>query len=140
VITGGPFEEIRRVFGQYGQLCDEGRFDEWIQLFEPDARFHVMGRTTTGHDDIVAFMRVGQREELRGRHAMFQPVIDVADDERTAKVWLDFAFIDKANAITQVGRYHDELVRGDDGRWRIALHEIVFLGKQPDLAAPPPGV
>jgi 3-phenylpropionate/cinnamic acid dioxygenase small subunit len=139
VITGGPFEEIRRVFGQYGQLCDEGRFDEWIQLFAADARFHVMDRTTTGREDIVAFMRVGQREELRGRHALFQPVIDLDDDEQHAKVWCDFAFIDKGRKITQVGRYHDELVREDDGRWRIALHEIVFLGDQPALADPPPG-
>ncbi len=133
-----PEEAIRRTLAQYCQLCDDGRFDEWIDLFTADARFHVMHRTEQGHDAIVGFMRVGQSEDKRGRHALLASVIDLADDGATARAWTDFAFIDKARAVTSVGRYHDELVRGDDGRWRFALREIVFLGKDPELARPTP--
>ena len=134
-----PEDGIRRTIAQYCQLCDDGRFDEWIALFTADARFHVMGNTTVGRDAIKAFIEVGQRAELRGRHATVQSVIDVGDDGRTAKVWTDFCFIDKAHTITTVGRYHDEMVLGNDGRWRFALREIVFLGGEPELATRTPG-
>jgi len=129
---------IRRTIAQYCQLCDDGRFDEWIALFTADARFHVMGRTTMGRADIKAFMEVGQREELRGRHATFEPLIDLAEDGNTARVWTDFVFVDKGGTITTIGRYHDEMARGTDGRWRYVLHEIVFLGGTPELAQPTP--
>ncbi len=135
----GALEGIRRTLAQYCQLCDDGRFDEWIQLFTPDARFHVMHETRQGAETIVAFMQVGQAEDLRGRHALFQPVIDLAADGATARAWTDFCFLNKGRQVTSIGRYHDELVRGDDGRWRFALREIAFVGKAPELAQPPPG-
>jgi SnoaL-like domain len=134
-----PTDGIRRTIAQYCQLCDDGRFDEWIDLFTADARFHVMGRTHQGHESIVGFMRVGQSEEKRGRHATFEPLIDVSADGRTARVWTDFLFLDKTRSVTSIGRYHDELDLGDDGRWRFSLREIVFLGGSPELAQPPPG-
>jgi hypothetical protein len=138
-VSRSPEEAIRRTLAQYGHLCDDGRFAEWIDLFTPDARFHVMGRTQQGHDAIVGFMQVGQSEDKRGRHAIFEPVIDLAVDGRTARAWTDYVFVDKGRSITSVGRYHDELVLGDDGRWRFDLREIVFLGGAPELAQPTPG-
>jgi SnoaL-like domain len=133
-----PTDGIRRTIAQYCQLCDDGRFDEWIDLFTADARFHVMGRTHQGHEAIVGFMRVGQSEDQRGRHATFESVIDLSDDGRTTRTWTDYLFVDKSRSVTSVGRYHDELVQGDDGRWRFTLREIVFLGRAPELARPTP--
>jgi 3-phenylpropionate/cinnamic acid dioxygenase small subunit len=139
VTPSTPEEAIRRTLAQYCQLCDDGRFAEWIDLFTPDARFHVMGRTQQGPDAIVGFMEVGQSPERRGRHVAFSSVIDLADDGTTARAWTDYVFVDQQRSITSVGRYHDELVLGDDGRWRFALREIVFLGGRPELAQPTPG-
>jgi hypothetical protein len=132
-------EGVRRTLAQYCQLCDDGRWDDWIDLFTPDARFHVMHETRQGAETIVAFMKVGQAADKRGRHALFQPVIDVADDGLTARAWVDFCFLDKGRQVTSIGRYHDELALGDDGRWRFTLREIAFLGKAPEVAQPPPG-
>jgi len=132
-------EGIRRTVLQYGHLCDDGRFDEWADLFTVDARFHVMGSTQVGRDRLQAWIAKAQGPESRGRHAISSPVVDLADDERTASAWTDFLFFDQQGSMSSVGRYHDELVLGDDGRWRIALREIVFQGKTPELTQPPPG-
>jgi 3-phenylpropionate/cinnamic acid dioxygenase small subunit len=132
-------EGIRRTLVQYAQLCDDGRFDEWSDLFTADARFHVMGRTQTGRERLQGWIERAQPPDARGRHGVFAPVIDVGIDGRTASAWTDYLFFDRSGAVTSTGRYHDELVRGDDGRWRFSLREIVFQGAAPELTQPPPG-
>ena len=59
-MSSTPEEAIRRTLAQYAQLCDEGRFAEFGDLFEPDARFHVMGETQAGRADIEAFIVASQ--------------------------------------------------------------------------------
>lgn len=131
-------EQIRRTISGYCQLCDDGRFDEWADLFTDDARFHVLGRTHEGRPAVQAFIEGGQPPERRGRHVAVNPII-VVDDERHARAWTDYVFVGRSGsgfAITSVGRYHDRLVRGAD-RWRFELREIVFLGDAPMLTEPP---
>jgi len=130
---------VRRTIASYGPLCDDGRFAEWADLFTPDARMRVMGRTYQGRDAVRAFIERGQPPERRGKHLCAAPVIEIDDSGRTARAWVDFVFVDRHRAITSVGRYHDELELGDDGRWRFTWREIVFLGDQPEQTGPPPG-
>jgi 3-phenylpropionate/cinnamic acid dioxygenase small subunit len=132
-------EGIRRTVAQYSQLCDDGRFAEWIDLFTTDARFHVMSRTHAGPEEIRAFIEAGQRPDRRGRHVTSPPVIELGADGRSARAWTDYVFFDRTSVVTSTGRYHDEFVRGHDGRWRLRLREIVFQGKRPELTQPPPG-
>ncbi len=134
-----PEEGIRRTVMQHAQLCDDGRFAEWADLYALDVRFHVLGSTQTGRDTVRAWMEKAQPPPARGRHAVFAPIIDLAADGRTARSWTDYLFFDKAGKVTSVGRYHDELVLDDDGRWRFSLREIVFQGATPELTQPPPG-
>jgi uncharacterized protein (TIGR02246 family) len=134
-----PEEGIRRTLAQYAQLMDEGRFDDWADLFTDDARFHVMGSTQEGRAAIQKWITAAQPPEARGKHAILSSVIDLADDRRTARVWTDYAFVDQKHRVTSAGRYHDELRSGDDGRWRFTLREIVFLGGAPELTPPLPG-
>lgn len=130
---------VRRTIASYGPLCDDGRFAEWADLFTPDARMRVMSRTYQGRDAVRAFIEKGQPPERRGKHLCAAPVIEIDDSGRTARAWVDFVFVDRHRAITSVGRYHDELELGDDGRWRFTWREIVFLGDQPEQTGPPPG-
>jgi 3-phenylpropionate/cinnamic acid dioxygenase small subunit len=132
-------DAVRRTLAQYCQLCDEGRWDDFVDLFVADARFHVMGRTSVGPDAIRGFMEVGQSPERRGRHMISGSVIEIAEGGSAALAWTDYVFVAQSKLITSVGRYHDELVRGHDGRWRFAAREIVFMGDQPEIAQPPPG-
>jgi 3-phenylpropionate/cinnamic acid dioxygenase small subunit len=121
-------EAIRRTIAQYCQLCDDGRFDEWADLYTDDAAFHVMGETHTGRAAVKAFIEKGQPPERRGKHLCFNSVIDVKGDE--ARAITDYVFVDKQRVVTSAGRYHDRFVR-DGTRWRFADRRIVFLGDEP---------
>ena len=139
----GAIDQIRDVIARYCQLCDDGRFDEWAELFTPDTRFHVMGRTSEGRAAAQAFIEAGQTPERRGKHLAVNTVIELDQPDvvgtapRSARAWTDYIFVSRDKAITSVGRYHDVLVRDDDGRWRFAVREIVFLGDSPEITGLP---
>lgn len=134
-----PEEDIRRTVARYCMLCDDGRFDEWADLFTENARFHVMGRTYEGRAAIQGFISAGQPPERRGKHVAYGSLIDVDEWNGKASVWTDYVFVDQAGAVTSQGRYHDEMERCGDKRWRFTLREIVFRGAEPQLTQPPPG-
>jgi 3-phenylpropionate/cinnamic acid dioxygenase small subunit len=124
-------EAIRGVLVRYCHLCDEGRFDEWGELFTEDATFTVLGETHRGRPAVQEFIEGAQPPEQRGKHMLSEPLIDVHDDEASA--WTDYLFVGRHGgglAVTSTGRYHDRLAR-QDGVWRIASREIVFVGDQP---------
>jgi 3-phenylpropionate/cinnamic acid dioxygenase small subunit len=122
-------ESIRRVVAQYCQLCDDGRFEEWAELYAKDASYTVMGRTYTGPDEIKAFIEKGQPPELRGKHVCANSLIDFDKDGRRASGATDFIFVgrtDEGLAITSAGRYLDTFVRAGD-RWLFQTRSIVFM-------------
>jgi uncharacterized protein (TIGR02246 family) len=118
-------EGVRRTLALYCQLCDDGRFDEWTDLYTDDATFAVMGQTQVGRDAIKAWIEQAQPEDKRGKHFLGQSVVDIDGDAASAVT--DYTFVSKAYVITSAGRYHDTLERGGDGRWRFRTREIRFL-------------
>jgi uncharacterized protein (TIGR02246 family) len=132
---------IRRLITLYNMLCDDGRFDEWAELFTKDATFTVMGGTHTGRAELKAFMEASQPPEARGKHATVGGSEIVVEGD-AARAWTDYIFVGKVGdkgrlGVTSAGRYHDHL-RREDGVWRIASRTIVFLGEDHD--DPPPGL
>ena len=119
---------IRRLLADYCHLLDDGRFDEWIALFDEDVVFVVMGHRLRGRDDVRSFIEPTQQEDDRGRHILSEPVIEVDGD--TALVATDYVFVSRANTILSTGRYLDVMRRAPD-RWRFASREIVFSGEPP---------
>ena len=119
---------IRQVLAACCHTLDDGRFDEWGLLYTRDCRFAVMGTRARGRAEMRAIIEPFQTAELRGKHMISEPRINVHGDEATATT--DFAFVAKNNKILQTGRYHDILCRGSDG-WQVAGREIVFTGDDP---------
>ena len=119
---------ICRLLAGCCQTLDDGYFDEWILQYTEDCRFAVMGTRTRGRAEMRAVIEPFQTAELRGKHMISEPRINVHSDEATATT--DFAFVAKDNKILQTGRYYDTLRRGDDG-WQVAGREIVFTGDEP---------
>ena len=119
---------IRQLLAALCQVLDDGYFDEWATLYTADCRFAVMGNRTRGRADMQAIIEPFQTDELRGKHMISEPRINVHGDEATATT--DFAFVAKDNKILQTGRYYDVLRRGADG-WQVAGREIVFTGNEP---------
>ncbi len=128
---GGPVnddeDQIRRTLAQYGQLCDDGRFDEWGELFTEDAQLEVMGQVTTGRPGIVTYMRSVQPAESRGIHMISGTLVQV--DGPSASASTNYVFVRPTvdgMAIIAAGRYYDQLVR-DDRRWRFTERKITIL-------------
>ena len=119
---------ISRLLAACCQALDDGHFEEWALLYTPDCRFAVMGTRTRGRAEMRAVIEPFQTEELRGKHMISEPRINLHGDEAIATT--DFAFVAKDNKILQTGRYYDILRRGEDG-WQLASREIVFTGDEP---------
>ena len=117
-------EAIRRTIAQYAHFCDDGRFDEWGELFTEDTTFVAMGETYRGREGAKGFITKFQPPEARGKHLCVNTVIDLDGDR--ARAWTDYVFFDKRKVVVSAGRYHDLLVRDGD-RWRFASREIVFM-------------
>jgi uncharacterized protein (TIGR02246 family) len=125
-------DQIRGTIAAYCQTCDDGRFDEFAELFTLDAEFAVMGQVHRGRDAITAFMSASQPPERRGKHMTSNTLIELDASGDAAAVFTDYVFVGRTKdgrfAVTSVGRYHDRMVRDAGGHWRIARREIVFLG------------
>ena len=139
-MSSPPEEDIRRTLARYCMLVDDGRFDEWVELFRPEARMHVMGNTHQGREALLAFMSGAQGDAaMRGKHVAINSLIVVDSWNGTAQCWTDYVFVGGEHTVTSVGRYHDEMVRDGDKVWRFEVREIVFMGDEPQITQPPPG-
>jgi uncharacterized protein (TIGR02246 family) len=119
---------IRRLLAACCQTLDDGHFEEWGSLYTEECRFAVMGQRTQGRTEMRALIEPFQTAELRGKHLISEPRINLHGDEANATT--DFAFVAKDNKILQTGRYYDILHKGTDG-WLVAGREIVFTGDEP---------
>jgi hypothetical protein len=123
---------IRRLITIYSQLLDDGRYDEWTDLFTKDATFSVWDRTFVGRDGVREGIE-GLRPPYPGKHVAFATIVEIAGD--TALAWTDFVSLadtgpgewGRSYGIATAARYYDEVVR-EGGRWRFAARRIRMAG------------
>lgn len=123
----GDRDQIGRTLAEYCQLLDDGRFDQWADLFTEDARLVLLGRVTTGRHAIRDYMMGVQSEGSRGLHMTANILVDADGDTATATT--DYMFVRPSGgglAIIAAGHYYDRLVRGGT-RWRFSEREITLL-------------
>lgn len=124
---------MRAVLAGYCQCCDDGRFEEWAQLFAEDAVVEVLGNRHVGRGAARAFIEAAQPPEARGKHLTLNSLIEVSDGEpATASAVSDFAWLAKRPegfAVTQAGRYEDTFRCDRDGRWRFTSRKIHLWGE-----------
>jgi len=150
--VGMGFEEwidklaIRELLERYMRYNDDGDAKRCIELFEPDARYQVVGRVMRGHAEIAAFWKeVWQPEageakwtdagglliQPRSVHICSNPIIELDGDQ--ANVESDFLVASRGEdgkaRIMLVGRYRDRLRRGADGKWRIKVRTGVSVAR-----------
>ena len=119
---------IHRVLARYCHTIDDGAFDEFAALWAVDAEFVLYGEVTRGRDAIRDAIAAMQPPERRGRHLTVNAVVDIRGDAASAVS--DFLFFhrepDAPVELRFIGRYHDELVRSEDG-WQFGRREIEFF-------------
>lgn len=138
-------DEIRNLFATYAHLFDDGRYEEWAELFRYGA-FTFMGRRLVGPREILDFM-VPISAGKAVLHLNFNVAIHVDGDVARAKSDVVTAVGDAAGVLRldhaqgARGRY-DDVLRRIDGRWWFAERVITLRSEAASVAAwnLPPGV
>ena len=112
-------EEIQALLLDYGRYLDSRDFAGYASLFAKNGEW-IGGFGTVPAADIKAFMEkaMGTQNTAKNYHLLSNFVITVNGD--TATAWSRWAFVvpgERGAAISQAGRYDDELVR-ENGRWK----------------------
>ena len=114
-------EEIQNLLLDYGRSLDARDFATYSSLFAKDGEWVGGFGSVTGPANIKAFMEKNmgtQPNTAKNYHLLSNFVITVNGD--TATAWSRWAFVvpgERGAAISQAGRYDDELVR-ENGRWK----------------------
>jgi hypothetical protein len=124
-------EEIRHLKVRYAQACDRGYHPEdMVPLYTEDAYWtDVSGHfgTYDGLEAICGFFSGVSSSMTWAKHYMISPVIEVADDVRTATghwyLWQSCTLDGQATWI--VGTYNDQY-RNEDGVWKFSRMEVSF--------------
>jgi uncharacterized protein (TIGR02246 family) len=122
---------IRDLVARYCHAIAERDDEAWLDTWAEDAEWVVLGRTLRGRDAILA----NYRQLVSGVRWVVQQAADgilEIDGSRGRGRWqvLEFLQWTPGAGGQNVARYHDEYVRGADGRWRFARRELLvtYLG------------
>ena len=126
---------IERVIAAYGHAFDDQDWDGLEALWTEDAAFVVDGEGFEGRATVLEFLRTCLPPGYRSKHLISPPVIDLAEDARSARARTDVAWIAQNFEVAIVARYDDVLTRGDDGVWRIRRRDEYAVPFEP---GPPP--
>ena len=118
--------EIRNLVARYCHHYDQGRVDDYCDLFVEDAEFRVPGIAAVGREQIREQVAATAASAPPAQHVTYNTVIEVADDG-TAKGWSDFMYVGPDEGVLVVGRYLDDFVVCD-GRWRFQRRLVEFVG------------
>ena len=120
----------RELKARYVGLMDARQWDDWVELFAPDAvldasedmpfhGFEPKFGVVRGRDRIVAGSR-GALDGTRSVHEITELAIEVVRSNLVRATWAMTDRIEYADGrvLLGAGTYHDEYTRAD-GRWQI---------------------
>lgn len=110
--------EIEDLIARYAILFDDQDWDDFTDLWTDDASFEVGDQGFLGKEAVLEFLTTCLPDGYVSKHMLSRPLIEIADDGRTARARTDVVWITQSFETKIVARYNDDLVRGDDGRWR----------------------
>ena len=108
---------IRSLLDEYCLRLEVNDFEEWLDLFTPDAVYHVFRRDLTGRDEIRAML--GQAPH--GVHMGGAARIDLNGD--TAETVQNYQFIGEDASTNNCGWYFRTVVRTPDG-WKFSYAKV----------------
>jgi uncharacterized protein (TIGR02246 family) len=118
---------IFQLFMDYRKCLDTKDFSGYAALFSEHGEFLAQDLRATGRaaiEELVDGMRGSLLTDEAGDdlHIVANPEITVDGDRATARsTWIYVVRAgDGGPDLCKVGHYEDELVRGEDGRWRFA--------------------
>lgn len=132
-------QQIANLVYRYAELIDSGDLEGAARLFAK-ARVKA-GADEVGPEQLLEMWRGGIQLYdgiPRTKHLISNPIIEVDEDAGTATCRSVYTVIQQAgDAPLQpviAGRYHDEFVRGDDGKWRYAYRDYSLIDLIGDMS------
>jgi uncharacterized protein (TIGR02246 family) len=120
--------DIRDVIAAYTQALDDGRTDDVVATFCPDATVSLPGRDVIRGHEAIRTAYAAMKPRRPQRHVVVNTVVSEVDDH-TAKAASDVLVLGRGEAgwvVHLVGRYRDDL-RRTGGAWRFATRTLEFV-------------
>jgi len=124
-------EAIRRLKARYFRLFDTKDWQNWAQVFTPDASLQfdlavsTRGRdgepapALVGRDAIIAYVSRASADDETVHHG-HTPEIDFVGENEARGIWAMEDIVDRGDHVIHgFGHYHETYLK-QDGEWRIA--------------------
>lgn len=148
--------EVAAIYAEYARSVDDGRFDDWIALFDETCAYHVLPRENVQRGLALPIVRCRTRDMLVDRIVSLQQaniynihvdrhlianIVARETDDGAVAAEADYAIYqtdqEGETRLFSVGRYRTRLVRRD-GALRIAEQTaVVDTASVPTLMATP---
>ena len=116
--------DIEQLVIAYATFADGGEPERIVGLFTDDGEMRAMGRPFAG-ERLGKFFGAAPREVHNTKHVMTNIVVDVNSADAASSV--TYFQVLNPTGLQAWGRYLDQF-RKADGRWRIAVREVVIDG------------
>jgi hypothetical protein len=143
---------LQELKAAYFRLLDTKQWAAWRGLFTDDMQFDIemqagepAQRMTESGDDFVEMVS-RQLEHSVTVHQGHMPEHTFIDDRNARGIWAMFDWVDSSGSgggsMQGFGHYHENYLKGDDGRWRIKELKLTRLrvDQTPGTGAVPPKV
>lgn len=112
-------EAIRELMDEYCLRLEVNDFEEWLDVFTPDAVYSVYGRDLEGRDAIRDMLS----KAPHGLH--MGGALRIELDGESAETIQSYQFIGNDPATSNTGWYYRTVVRTEDG-WKISRCKVKF--------------
>jgi uncharacterized protein (TIGR02246 family) len=126
-VTAQAIQDIRNLIAGYAHAIDDGRTDDVVATFCPDATVAIPGRDVLTGLEAIRTAYAGMVPRRPQRHVVVNTLVTVDDD--TASATSDLLVLGQGEsgwAIRFVGRYRDEFRHTPQG-WRFAARTLEFV-------------
>lgn len=140
------FAFVQRLYNDYIEVVDTGRWDEWPEFFVSDCEYKIQPRENFDRGFKLATLALfskcmlldrvyGIKETLfhdpyYQRHIVSAPSISICPDSQVISAQANYAVFrtkaDGESTVFNVGRYYDSIVPDESGKLKFLVRHCVF--------------
>ena len=121
-------EAIKELRYRYCLCVDEGRWDEFLELFLPEAqiRHHPSDSTYSGHEEIDEFATHLEEDHYFTVHMVHNPLLRIDGDSAEGRWEFEVVEMVADETVEWLQGCYEELYRETDTGWKFETIEVDF--------------